>query len=149
MKKAMDIMTSIVITVTPDTSIQKLVAIFSEHNISGVPVVDDSGGLIGIVTESDLIDQTKKLHIPTVVTILDSFFYLERPSKMEKEMKKMSGTKVLDIYSPQPITVKPESTIEEIATIMAEKNVHTLPVVREGKLIGVIGKKDIIKTLIP
>lgn len=142
-------MTSDVITVTTETSVQELARIFSLHNISGVPVVDASGDLIGVVTENDLIDQTKKLHIPTVVAILDSIFYLENPDKMEKEMKKIAGTTVLDIYSSDPMTVNEEATLEEIATIMAEKNVHTLPVVRERKLVGVIGKKDIIKTLIP
>ena len=148
MKKATDIMTSNVITVTTETSVQELARILSHNNISGVPVVDNAGNLIGVVTENDLIDQTKKLHIPTVVTILDSIFYLENPDRMEKEMKKIAGTTVLDIYSSDPVTVNEETTLDEIATIMAEKNIHTLPVVRERKLIGVIGKKDIIKTLI-
>ncbi len=149
MKKAKDIMTSNVITVTLETSIRELVNLLSKHNISGVPVMDSNNNLIGIVTENDLIDQTKQLHIPTVVTILDSIFYLENPIKMEKEMKKMAGTRVLDIYTANPVTVTPESTIEEIATIMAEKNIHTLPVIQDDKLIGIIGKKDIIMTLIP
>ncbi len=149
MKNAKDIMTSTVLTVTTETTIKELVDLFSQHNISGAPVVDEAGNLIGIVTENDLIDQTKKLHIPTVITILDSIFYLENPIKMEKEMKKMAGTKVLDIYCPHPVSVKPDSTIEEIATIMAEKNIHTLPVLEDKKIIGIIGKKDIIRTLVP
>ena len=136
-------------TVTTNTTVQELAKILSENNISGVPVVDDAGDLLGIVTESDLIDQTKKLHIPTVVTILDSIFYLENPDRMEKEMKKMAGTTVKDIYSSRPTVVQKDTTLDEIATIMAEKNMHTLPVVQENKLLGVIGKRDIIKTLIP
>ena len=148
MKKAADIMTTTVITVTTGTSVQELAKILSDNNISGVPVVDETGNLLGIVTESDLIDQTKKLHIPTVVTILDSVFYLENPDRMEKEMKKMAGTTVLDIYSSKLITVNEETTLDEIATLMAEKNIHTLPVVQDNVLTGVIGKKDIIKTLI-
>jgi predicted transcriptional regulator len=68
---------------------------------------------------------------------------------MEKEMKKMAGTKVLDIYTQDPVSVKPDSTIEEIATIMAEKNIHTLPVIENNNIIGIIGKKDIIRTLVP
>ena len=148
MKKAADIMTTNVITVTTGTSVQELAKILSDNNISGVPVVDETGNLLGIVMESDLIDQTKKLHIPTVITILDSVFYLENPDRMEKEMKKMAGTTVLDIYSSKPITVNEETTLDEIATLMAEKNIHTLPVVQDNVLTGVIGKKDIIKTLI-
>jgi CBS domain-containing protein len=148
MKTAADIMTVNIITVTTETSVRELAKILSDNNISGVPVVDDAGNLLGIVTENDLIDQTKKLHIPTVITLLDSFFYLENPDRMEKEMKKMAGTTVRDIYSSRPVTVNEETTLDDIATIMAEKNIHTLPVVRNTQLIGVIGKKDIIKTLI-
>lgn len=148
MQKAQDIMTKNVITVTPTTTVTELAKLLAFQNIGGAPVVDSSGTLLGVVTESDLIDQKKKIHIPTVVTILDSVFYLENPDKMEKEMKKIAGSTVGDIYSKSPITVGEDTLIDEIATLMAEKNVHTLPVMRGDLLVGVIGKKDIIKTLI-
>ncbi len=148
MKKAKDIMSQEIVTVSPETTVKELARLFSKHQISGAPVVNDSGIVISVVTESDLIDQTKKVHIPTVVTILDSVFYLENPEKMEKEMKKIAGYLVQDICSETLITVNEETPLDEIATIMAEKNVHTLPVLRNDKLVGVIGKKDIIKTLI-
>ncbi len=149
MQKAKDIMTSEVITVSPETPVIELAKVLASNNIGGTPVVDDSGGLLGVVTENDLIDQKKKIHIPTVVNILDSVIYLEKPERMEKEMLKFVGTTVEDIYTRDPITVEEETTLEDIATIMADNNVHTLPVVKENKLIGVIGKQDIIKTLIP
>ena len=148
MQKAQDIMTKNVITVTPATTVTELAKLLASQTIGGAPVVDSSGTLLGVVTESDLIDQKKKIHIPTVVTILDSVFYLENPDKMEKEMKKIAGSTVGDIYSKNPITVNEDTLIDEIATLMAEKNVHTLPVMRGDTLVGVIGKKDIIKTLI-
>ncbi len=148
MKKAQDIMTQKVITVTPETTVTELAKLLSANSISGAPVLDSSGTLLGIVTESDLIDQNKKIHIPTVVTILDSVFYLENPDRMEKEMKKIAGSTVADIYSKNPRTVNEETLIDEIATLMSEKNIHTLPVMRGTELVGVIGKKDIIKTLI-
>jgi CBS domain-containing protein len=148
MKKASDIMTRNVISVKPETSVRELAQLLSDNNISGVPVMDNDGNLLGVVTENDLIDQTKKLHIPTVVTLFDSFFYLESPERMEKEIKKIAGTTVIDIYTPDSITVNEDTLIDEIATIMAEKNIHTLPVTRENRLVGIIGKKDIIKTII-
>jgi len=110
--------------------------------------VDDTGKVLAVVTESDLIDQSKKLHIPTVINILDAFLYLESPDKMQEEMKKIAGTKVGDICSGPPQTISSETQLDEIATIMAESNIHTLPVLDDGKLVGIIGKKDIIKTLI-
>lgn len=147
MKKASEIMTKEVITVSPETPVQQLAQILSSNGISGAPVVDSVGTLLGVVTESDLIDQNKKVHIPTVVSILDSFFFLENPEKMELEMRKMAGATVADIYTTPPITVSEDTPIDEIATIMSEKNIHTLPVVTDGQLKGVIGKKDIIKTI--
>ena len=147
MKKASEIMTREVITVSPETSVQQLAQIFSANRISGAPVVDSEGNLLGIVTESDLIDQNKKVHIPTVISILDSFFFLENPEKMEQEMRKMAGSTVADIFTSPPVIVSEDTPIDEIATIMSEKNIHTLPVVTDGQLKGVIGKKDIIKTI--
>ena len=148
MQKAQDIMTKNVITVTPATTVTELAQLLASNKIGGAPVLDLSDTLLGVVTESDLIDQKKKIHIPTVVTILDSVFYLENPDRMEKEIKKIAGSTVGDIYTKDPITVDEETLIDEIATLMAEKNVHTLPVMRGDTLVGVIGKKDIIKTLI-
>ncbi|MEN8200530.1 MAG: CBS domain-containing protein [Thermodesulfobacteriota bacterium] len=148
MLTARDIMTRDVITVHCQTPVGELAKTLTSYNISGVPVVDDAGKVLAVATESDLIDQSKKLHIPTVINILDAFFYLESPDKMEDEMKKIAGTKVGDICSATPITVSPDTLLDEVATIMAEENIHTLPVLKDGKLVGVIGKKDIIKTLV-
>jgi CBS domain-containing protein len=148
MLTARDIMTREVITITDDSTVKELARLLAIHQISGVPVIDDKGKLVGVVTESDLIFQTKKLHIPTVITILDSVFYLENPDKMGEEMKKMVGAKVKDILTSSPLTVNEDTPLDEIATMMAEKNVHTLPVVNKEILVGVIGKKDIIRTLI-
>lgn len=148
MLTARDIMSREVITIQDQATVKELAQILSIHQISGVPVLDADGKIVGVVTESDLIFQTKKVHIPTVITILDAVFYLEKPDKMKDEMKKMVGAKVRDILTSTPITVTEETPLDEIATIMAEKNVHTLPVVNGEVLVGVIGKKDIIRTLI-
>jgi CBS-domain-containing membrane protein len=148
MLTAKDIMTRKVFTVRNDTSVIDLVKLLTDKGISGAPVTSENGEVIAIVTENDLIDQSKKLHIPTVITILDSVIYLENPDKMEDEMKKMAGTKVADICSGSVTTISPDTPLDEIATIMAEKNIHTLPVLDNQKLVGVIGKKDIIQTLI-
>ncbi len=142
-------MTQEVITVTPDTPVAELAALLWEKRISGVPVVDQEGELVGVVTESDLIDQTKRVHIPTVIGILDSFLFLESPQKVEKEIKKMAGITVDDICSKDPVTVSEDTSLEDIATILSERKVHTLPVVAGKRIVGVVGKSDIIKTLMP
>ncbi len=147
MLTAKDIMTKNVIMVKPETSIQKLAALFVKHGISGAPVVDDALDLIGIVTENDLISQNKRLHIPTVVSFLDAAIYLESPKKFEQELKRMAATKAEDICVRKVITITEETTIVDIATIMSEKKIHLLPVVKAGKVIGIVGKRDIVKAV--
>ncbi len=147
MRSSSDIMTRSVITVKKETTVKELARILTKHGISGAVVVNNEDKVIGIVTESDLIFQNKKLHIPSVVTILDSYFFLENPDKMEQEIEKMVGATVGDIFSEDAVTVQEDTTITEIATIMSEQHVHTLPVLKDNTLVGVIGKKDIIKTI--
>ncbi len=147
MLTAKEIMSRNVTTVTEDTSVRELASILASHKISGAPVVNDQGEIIGVVTENDLIDQNKKVHIPTVMAILDSFIFLESPGRLEKELKKMTGTQVKDIYSSELVTVQEDTPLDELATVMAEKKIHTLPVLAGKKLVGVIGKTDIIKTI--
>ncbi len=148
MKKAKDIMSTDVITAKESMSVKELAKLLYENKISGVPVFGDNGKVIGVATESDLIDQNKKVHIPTVVAILDSFVFLENPEKMEKDIKKMAATNVGDICSHELVSVAPDTPLDEVATLMAERQVHTLPVMDGEKLVGVIGKTDIIRTLV-
>jgi CBS-domain-containing membrane protein len=147
MLTAQDIMTREVITVKESATVRELASLLLTSNISGAPVIDDAGRVIGVVTESDLIFQNKKVHLPTAFAILDAFVFLERPGKMEQEFKKMAGARVGDICSRKLVSVTPETGLEELATLMAEKKIHTLPVMAAGSLVGVIGKSDIIRTI--
>ena len=148
MLNASDIMTTDVITVKKDTSLQDLAAILYKNHINGVPVVDDDGLLLGIICESDLIRKDKKLHIPTVVAIFDAVVYLESPKSIEKEFKRISATTVEDLYSKKTITVDEKTPIDEIATIMTQKKIYTVPVMDGDLLVGVIGKADLLRTIV-
>ncbi len=111
MLTARDIMTKEVVTVTPQTGVRELAALLLDRKISGAPVVDEAGKVLGVVTESDLVFLNKKVHLPTAVAILDAFVFLESPGKMEQELKKMAGTKVGDICSQRLISVRPETEL--------------------------------------
>lgn len=147
MLTAKDIMTRDVVTVKPETSVEELASLLVKHQISGVPVVDEKGDLYGIVTENDLISQNKRLHIPTVVSFLDAAIYLESSKKFEQEVKRITATKAGDICARKVLTVSEDTTLVDIATLMDEKKTHLLPVVRDGKMVGIVGKRDVVKAV--
>ena len=147
MLQARDIMTTEVITVSPQTTVLDLARLLAEHKINGAPVVDDNGRLVGVVTQSNLIDRVKKFELPHVVTILDAHFYLELPGTFKKNLEKLVGNLVSDIMAAPPVTITADVQVDEIASIMARRKVHTLPVLDGNKLIGIIGKIDIIRAL--
>lgn len=142
-----EVMTTDVITVTPDTAIRDLAKILLEKHINGVPVVDDEGNVLGVVCESDLVSQNQPLHIPTVFVIFDSFIPLENPFRLRNEFKRITATTVEDIYSHPAVTVSPGMDIAQAAQLMVEHKYYTLPVVEEGKLVGVLGKADLLSSL--
>ncbi len=148
MLTAGEIMTKDVVTVTKETSIRELAEMFTMRKISCAPVVDAEGDLIGIVTETDLVEQDKSLHIPTVISLFDWVIYLESGKKFEKELKKMTGQNVGDIYTTEVETVAPTTPISEVADIMSTKKVHAIPVVDGKKVFGIIARIDLIRTMI-
>jgi len=147
MLKVKDIMTKEVITVTNETTVEELARLLIKNKISGAPVVDDSGNLTGIVTENDLISQNKRLHIPTVIRLFDSFILIGS-GRMEDEIRKMAAVTVGGICTKKVISVTEESSLEEVATLMSEKNIYLLPVVRDRAVVGIIGKADVVNAMI-
>ncbi len=148
MLKAKDVMTRDVITVTPETEVTEIARLLLEKHFNGVPVVDRDGGLVGIICQSDLIAEQKKLPVPSVFTILDAFIPIYPPGRNEKEMQKIAAIRASQAMTRNPVTVGPETGIDEIASIMANRSIHTIPVVEGNKLVGIIGMLDILQTLV-
>ncbi|ABB32111.1 CBS domain containing membrane protein [Geobacter metallireducens RCH3] len=148
MLKVRDIMTTDVVSVKRETTIRELAEIFTKHRVGSVPVVDESGNLIGIVTESDLIEQDKSLHIPTVISLFDWVIYLESEKKFEKELQKMTGQTVGDLYTDTAEMVTPDTPVSEVADIMSSKKLHALPVVEGKRLVGMVSRIDLIRTMV-
>ena len=150
MLKVKDVMTTKVITVTPDTETIEVAKLLIDNRINGMPVVDDKGRVVGIICQSDLIAQQKKLPLPSIFTVLDVVIPITSQKSFEREVQKIVASKVAQAMTPHPITVvNPESTLEEVARLMVDKKLHTLPVMDKGKLVGIIGKEDILRTLLP
>ena len=145
---AKDIMATDLITVTPDMDISRAAKILLDHRINGVPVVDDGGRLVGILCQSDLITQQKKLPIPTLFTFLDGLIRLTSMKQIEKQVSKIAALTVSEAMTPEPVTVQPDTGIETVASLMVDNNFHTLPVVKDFELVGIIGKEDVLRTLL-
>ena len=149
MKRAQDIMTTPVVTVTSNIGIKELARLLTSKRISGVPVVDDDGFLLGIVTETDLLFTEKPLHIPTFVTLLDAMVFFENPFKMDKDLKKLTACTVADLYSSDCLTIQASTPIEEIAELMVAQKVNLLPVIDEKrKVVGIVSRADMLSLII-
>ncbi len=148
MQTAREVMTTDIVTVKKETTIRELAELFTSRRIGSIPVVDDDGNLIGIVSESDLIEQDRNFHIPTVISLFDWIIYLESEKKFEKELKKMTAQTVGDIYTTHVETVSPDTPVSDIADIMSTKKIHALPVVEGKKMGGIVSRIDLIRTMV-
>jgi CBS domain-containing protein len=148
MLTAKDIMTREPITFTPEMEVTQAARILVEKRINGAPVVDRAGRLRGILCQSDLITAQKKIRLPSVFTLLDGLIPLGTQS-FEREMEKLSAVSVAQAMTPDPVTVTPDTPLEEIASLMVERKFHTVPVVEGNRLVGVVGKEDVLRTLLP
>ena len=144
---ARDIMTKEVLTVSPETSIAELSKTLENRQIGGLPVVDKAGRLVGVITQSDLVDRVRDLELPPAINILDFHVYLQIPSHLLHRVEKMLGTTVGDCMTPDLVTVAPDTPVSQIAALMAKQKVHTIPVLAGGKLVGIIGKMDLVRAM--
>ncbi len=147
MLTARDIMTREVVTIRPEASVEELAKLLEERLIGGVPVLDQNGRLVGVVTQSDLVQRSRNLELPPALNILDLHLFLEMPSHFKRRLEKLLGDQVKDVMTGNPITVSPDTPVNEIARLMTSKGVHTLPVLEDGKLVGIVGKLDLIRGL--
>lgn len=148
MKTVADIMTKDVVTVTKDTTVRELAQIFESRHFGSLPIVDENGGLTGIVTASDLIEQGRSLHIPTVISLFDWVIPLEGERSLERELQKMTAQTAGEICSTDVVTVKATDPVSTAADTMSSRKLHALPVVDGNKLVGMVSRIDIIRNVI-
>jgi CBS domain-containing protein len=144
-----DVMTTDVLTLRPDDAIQDAMRALVDRDVDGAPVVDDGGRVVGVLTTEDLLVQESRLHYPTVVSLFGA--YLELPSShrhFEEDLRRAVGATVADVMSHDPITCAETDTLEQAATTMHERRVDRLPVVRDGALVGIIARGDILRALV-
>lgn len=147
MHKAREIMSREIISVTLDTSLKDLAHRFVETGVSSMPVVDEDGNLQGVVSETDLVEQQKPLHIPTVMAFFDGVFYLDSEKRFRQQVDRVTAQTVGEICNRVPVTCSPDATVREIAGLMTSNKAHLIPVLDDGKMVGVVARLDVIRAM--
>jgi CBS domain-containing protein len=142
-----DIMTSNIVTIKGTTTVREMAGIFDTMRFGSLPVVDDVGNLTGIVTASDLIEQDRPLHIPTVISLFDWIIPLEGEGSLQRDLDKITAQTASELASTEVVTVSPTETVSSVADIMSRKKLHALPVVEGKKLVGMVSRIDIIRSM--
>jgi CBS domain-containing protein len=147
-KTVADVMSRDPIVVQAQTPLKEAIQILAERHISGLPVVDEGGKLVGIISETDLMWQETGVTPPAYIMFLDSVIYLKNPATYERDLHKALGQTVGEVMSTNPITISPEKTLKEAATLMHDRSVHRLPVLDStGQVIGILTRGDIIRAM--
>ena len=136
--KVRDIMTTDPVKVTGDTRLKEAARLMVRHRVSGLPVVDEGGKLIGILSEGDFIRREAGRDRPHGVSLLDAVFG-------EGELEPVGAETVSEVMTRSVVTITPEATVGEAARVMGRRNVKRLPVVDlEGELIGIVSRADVV-----
>lgn len=141
-------MTADPITVSAETSVTDVARIMVDNNIGGVPVVDDSGEILGIVTESDLVVHDSDVEFPSFVHFLTGYVFVPGSlHRFEEKFRRAVANTAGQVMTEDPMTVEADDPVENVATIMSKKKMKRFPVMREGELVGIITMADIVRLI--
>jgi len=145
MQTIRDIMTTDVVTATGDASVGEIAGLMCSRGISGVPVVEGER-VVGMVTELDLVARNARFKLPAFITLLNATIYLETPGHVRKRLQHMLGTTAREVMSPVA-TISADGTLEELAELMVERRVNPIPVVENGRLVGIVSRADVVELM--
>jgi CBS domain-containing protein len=144
-----DCMTSTPVTVNPTETVEAAVKIMEERQIGGLPVVDEQGTIVGLLSEGDLLVREAPFKPPLYITLLGSIIYFESPGHFHEHMKKALGMMVQDVMTANPVTTSPDASLADAAQLMIDKKVDRLPVVTDNRLVGILTRHDLVNALRP
>ncbi|MDM8521566.1 CBS domain-containing protein [Anaerolineales bacterium HSG6] len=146
-RRVRNIMTTDVISVSPGTAVSEIAKLIAEKGITGVPVINEQEEVLGVVTELDMIVRNTHFKMPNFVMILDIVIHLESKRDYEERLRNVLGTRAEQIMSKPAVTIAPSASIEDLANIMVDKRMNPVPVVENGKLVGVVSRRDVIRLM--
>ena len=137
-------------TVGPEDSVEDVLAVMRKHELPGVPVVNDGGRCVGIVTEADLVlsDDSGDLHLPYYVNIFGGTVFLEPLSRFEDKLRKAFASNAGDLMTADPDTVDVDTSIDDAAKLIHDSGHNRLPVVEHGRFVGVVTRLDVLGALV-
>src|SRR5689334_10031569 len=142
--RAHQIMTRPVITVTPDATILEAANIMLRWHVSGLPVVDNTGKLVGIVSEGDFI---RRSEIGTQRKRGRWLRFILGPGRSASDFVQEHGRKISDVMTKSPLTITEDAALAEIVELMERNNVKRLPVVRDGKVVGIVSRANLLQAV--
>ncbi|MEW6613208.1 MAG: CBS domain-containing protein [Pseudomonadota bacterium] len=149
MAVARDIMTAQVVSVKTDDSVDAVAEVLLRVGHHSVPVVDGAGRVQGMISQEDLIDATRKVHLPTVITILDSFIPLGGYKEFADDLRKSTATTAQQLASVNLVYAEADEDVDSVAEKLSQSHVHALPVVDHDKrLLGIITRSDVLRALL-
>ena len=144
-----DIMETDVPVVLPGDSVEAVLKVLRAHDLPGVPVVNEGGRCIGIITEADLVmaGENEDLHLPHYFQLFGGFVFLESMSHFEERLRKAFASTAEQMMTENPVTIEASASIEEAARTIARKKHNRLPVIEHGRLVGVVTRVDVLDAL--
>jgi CBS domain-containing protein len=144
-----EIMDADPVTVSPEDTVDTVVRTLRSNELPGVPVVNEGGRVIGIITEADLVigDEQGDLHLPHYIELFGGIVYLEPLSRFESRLKKAIAATAKDMMTKDPVTIAPDATVQEAAKLIARSRHNRIPVVEHGRLVGVVTRLDVLDHL--
>ena len=142
-----EVMSTPVSTLRPDDKVEQAADVLAAKDVGSLPVVDDDGKLLGILRDDDLIASESRVHVPTFINFLGLGMAFPGEMKhLERELKKIAGATVRDVMQTDPPTVTPDATLEDVATIMHDRGVNSVPVVdADNKVVGIVARADVVR----
>jgi CBS domain-containing protein len=148
-RRVADIMERNVVTAAPNDDIESLIRLMREHELPGVPVTDEDRRLVGIVTDTDLIlrGEDSELHLPHYLELFGGIIFLEPLQHLEEKLRKAFATKVSEMMTSDVQTISPDASVEEAARQISRSGHNRLPVIDNGRLVGVVTRVDCLAAL--
>jgi CBS domain-containing protein len=139
------------VTVRPDATLEEVYGKLQEHEVNGLPVVNEGGRCVGIITEADLVigDEEGDLHVPHYIELFGGLIPLEFKGmeRFKERLQKATAARAQELMTPDPVTIGPEATVKEAAHVISEKHHNRLPVVEHGRLVGLVTRVDVLAAL--